>query len=383
MSKEIKIILISLIACLTMGLCFQVGYYSGINDETHKVSDDPYLDSITEVWNRITEDYVDNDSIDYELLSRHAIEGMLDYLGDPYSLYLNQKTYKQDKIDTSGKYGGIGVLISIIDERPVVLTVYDNSPALQAGLAPGDLILEVDGVDTEGITLTELVLRVRGENGTTVVLKLLHQGDTEAVVTTVTRAVIDAPSVYYEMIDSIAYIHIDGFTEDTDEEFVKVLETVTDAGASGIILDLRDNPGGLLTTVINITSCFYSKGDILTVRYNDGSTKKYTTNKQDIVTDLSMVVLVNENSASASEVITGALQDYDRALIVGKTTYGKGSVNIMVGLSDGGGLYITTARWLTPNGNLIEGIGITPDIKSELTGDELVQWAADYLNNNP
>ncbi|MDD4874301.1 MAG: S41 family peptidase, partial [Dehalococcoidales bacterium] len=153
-------------------------------------------------------------------------------------------------------------------------------------------------------------------------------------------------------------------------------------GAIGIVLDLRDNPGGLLSSVLDIASCFIIDGDILSVRYNDGSVRKYVSNNQDVTTDLPVVVLINGNSASASEVLAGALQDHDRALIAGKITYGKGSVNTLNKLADGSGLYITIARWLTPDGNLIEGVGVIPDVELELTGDDAIQWAIDYLNGN-
>jgi carboxyl-terminal processing protease len=184
------------------------------------------------------------------------------------------------------------------------------------------------------------------------------------------------------MIGTTAHIIIDRFSQDTDEEFSGVLKSVSDAGATGIVLDLRDNLGGLLDTLLNIASCFFSEGNILTVKENDGTVTEYNANKQDITTDLPVVVLVNGYSASASEALTGALQDHGRAFIAGTVTYGKGSVNIMYELPNGGGLYLTTARWYTPNGNLIEGIGITPDFETDLTGDELVQWAVDYLNGN-
>ena len=160
------------------------------------------------------------------------------------------------------------------------------------------------------------------------------------------------------------------------------MKNVSDAGATGIVLDLRNNLGGLLDTLINVASSFYSEGNILTIKENDGSTRKYDVKKQDVTTDLPMVVLVNKFSASASEALSGALQDHGRALIAGTITYGKGSANVMYELPSGAGLYLTTARWYTPNGNMIEGIGITPDFVTDLTGDDLLQWAVDYLNGN-
>jgi carboxyl-terminal processing protease len=382
MSKEIKVILVSLSIVLALGICFQTGYYLGVGEEDTITADDPYLASVEEAWNRIAENYVENDTIDYELLSQYAIEGMLDYIDDPHSVYLDPETYALDEDDTAGSYYGIGVLASVVDEKFVISRVYDDTPAAQAGLLPGDIILGVDGVSTGGMSLTELVLRVRGEEGTSVTLEILHSGADELVTVTVMRTMIDSPSVSYEMFGTIAHIIIDKFSEDTDEEFSSVLKTVTEAGATGIVLDLRNNLGGQLDTLLNITSCFYSDGNILTVKYSDGSTRKYDAFSSDVTTDLPVIVLVNEYSASASEAMSGALQDNDRALIVGTITYGKGSVNMMYELSDGGGLYLTIGRWYTPDGNLIEGVGITPDVVTDLSGDELVEWAVDYLNGD-
>jgi len=379
MSKERKIILLILSIGLTLGVCFQVGYYAGSSSDNQISTDDPYLDSVTQAWNEIVEEYVENDSIDYELLSQYAIEGMLTYLDDPHSAYLNPQTYQMDADES---YGGIGASIGIADGNLVIVTVYDDTPAAQSGLISGDVILEIDGVTTEGMTTTEAVLRVRGEEGTPVTLLILHLDATESVEITMNRAEIDIPSVIYEMMGTIAYIQIKQFADDTDEEFTKVLKAVTEEGATGIVLDLRHNPGGYVETVVNIASCFITDGDIFTIKYNDGTTKKYSSNKQSVTTDLPLVVLVDQNSASGSEVLAGALQDNDRALIEGKTTYGKGSVNTMVELPDGAALYITIARWLTPDGNLIEGIGITPDVEIDLAWDEEIQWAVDYLNNN-
>jgi carboxyl-terminal processing protease len=382
MSREIKVILISLSIVLALGICFQTGYYFGMDEGNTTTVDDPYLASVEKAWEVIVDDYVENDNIDRELLSQYAIEGMLEYLDDPYSVYLDPESYAMDKDDTAGSYCGIGASLSVIEGALVITAVFDGSPAEKAGLTPGDIILAVDGVTTEGMSLNELVMRVRGEEGTSVTLKIRHPDASEPVDITIVRGEIDAPSVSYEMFGTIAYIIIDQFAQDTDKEFSKALKAVTDLGATGIVLDLRDNPGGQLTALLNITSCFYTDGDILTIRYNDGSTRTYTASAQDIVTDLPVIVLVNENSASASEVLTGALQDNDRALIAGKVTFGKGSVNIMVELPNGGGLYLTTARWLTPDGHLIEGVGITPDIITDLTGDELVQWAVNYFSGN-
>ena len=382
MSKETKIISVVLSIVLVMAVCFQVGFYVGLGQGLAAETEDPYLASIEEAWQNINTYYVEKDSLDHELLSQYAIEGMLEYLDDNHSAYLNPEAFAEDVEDTAGSYSGIGILASAIEEKFVVVRVYEGSPSEAAGICAGDIITAVDGVTTEGMSFKELIARVRGEEGTTVIIQVLHENAAEPENITVARAVIDVPSVYSEMIGTIAYIHIDQFSKDTDEELSRILKNVSDAGATGIVLDLRNNLGGLLDTLINVASSFYSEGNILTIKENDGSTRKYDVKKQDVTTDLPMVVLVNRFSASASEALSGALQDHGRALIAGTITYGKGSANVMYELPSGAGLYLTTARWYTPNGNMIEGIGITPDFVTDLTGDDLLQWAVDYLNDN-
>ena len=382
MSKETKIISVVLSIVLVMAVCFQVGFYVGLGQGLAAETEDPYLASIEEAWQNINTYYVEKDSLDHELLSQYAIEGMLEYLDDNHSAYLNPEAFAEDVEDTAGSYSGIGILASAIEEKFVVVRVYEGSPSEAAGICAGDIITAVDGVTTEGMSFKELIARVRGEEGTTVIIQVLHENAAEPENIIVARAVIDVPSVHSEMIGTIAYIHIDQFSKDTDEELSRILKNVSDAGATGIVLDLRNNLGGLLDTLINVASSFYSEGNILTIKENDGSTRKYDVKKQDVTTDLPMVVLVNKFSASASEALSGALQDHGRALIAGTITYGKGSANVMYELPSGAGLYLTTARWYTPNGNMIEGIGITPDFVTDLTGDDLLQWAVDYLNGN-
>jgi carboxyl-terminal processing protease len=193
------------------------------------------------------------------------------------------------------------------------------------------------------------------------------------------RGDIKIVSVYFEMMGDIAYIDISQFTDKTNDELTPVLQQMTTNGAKGIVLDLRDNPGGPESVVVDVASRFITKGTILTVRYNDGSEDVVKATKQAQTTGLPMVVLVNSNSASASEVLTGALQDYGRAVIAGEVTYGKGSVDQFYVLPDGSAIYLTIARWLTPNGHLIEGKGITPDFPLDSSIDQ-IQWAIDHLN---
>ena len=245
----------------------------------------------------------------------------------------------------------------------------------------GDQILEVDGEDITGLSLTEVVLMVRGPRDTTVRLLVLHEEETEPVEIAIVRAEIELLSVNFEMRGDVAYINITHFSQRTDGELGPVIESLADNGATGIVLDLRSNPGGLLPTVVDTTSYFLTEGTVVDVVDNQGTHTPIPVGRKSVTTDLPMVVLVDAFSASGSEVMAGALQDYDRAIVAGTQTFGKGSVNLLRELSDGSGIYITTARWLTPQGRLIEGEGITPDIELELEGEEAIEWAIGQLKS--
>ncbi|MFC2042374.1 S41 family peptidase, partial [Chloroflexota bacterium] len=210
---------------------------------------------------------------------------------------------------------------------------------------------------------------------------LLHEGETEPVEIEIIRAKLEISSVLFEMRGDIAYIIISQFSENTDEELAPVIKNL-DPKTRGIILDLRSNPGGLLDTVIEVTSFFLSEGTVVKVVSNQEILSTHDVRPSAVTTDLPMVVLVDQYSASGSEVLSGALQDRGRATVAGVTTFGKGSVNILRQLSDGSGLYVTTARWLTPNDRLIEGKGIDPDYEFELTGEDAIRWAIGYLTSN-
>lgn len=226
------------------------------------------------------------------------------------------------------------------------------------------------------------MLKIRGPEGTIVRLLVLHKGETEPVVIEIVRAEIEVPSVILEMRGDIACIRITNFSERTDSELSSILEEISREGASGIVLDLRSNPGGLLTAVVDITGRFLEDGVIYYLVDKEGEKTAKSVKRKSVHTDLPMVVLVDEYSASGSELLSGALQGNNRAVIAGTTTYGKGSVNVPYRLQDGSGLYITTARFLTPNGYVIEGKGIEPDYPLELEGDDAIQWAIDYLKGN-
>ena len=376
MPKTMKIIMIALLLVMSLVLPFGTG--CGIDDRTPP-SLEPGLDSIAEAWETIFNNYVDKDRLDASALSQAAIEGMLEALDDPYSAYLDTEAYQLSLSNLEGKFEGIGAYVGVDkDEQIMIIAPIADSPAAKAGIEAGDIIIEVNDRSASEMSLTEIVLYIRGPKGTPVRLLILHQGETEPEEIEIVRDEIEVHSVYFEMIEDIAYINITHFSERTSEELSPVLQ---DIAATGIILDLRSNPGGLLQTVVDVTSYFLEEGVVVDVVDNQGEHTTSMIRPKRAVTDLPLVVLVDSYSASGSEVLAGALQDYDRAIIAGTTTYGKGSVNILHQLEDGSGLYITTARWLTPNGRPIEGEGIEPDYELDFEEEDAIQWAIDYLKN--
>ena len=372
MSKRIKIIVVSLFVAVIIALSFGAGCFLGNWNST-----EPFPAVIEEAWEMIFQDYVEKDNLDADALIQGAIGGMVEAVDDPYTAYLDAETYQLSLQDLAGSFEGIGAHVAVRDEQIVIIAPIADSPADEAGIKAGDIILEVDGQSTAEMSLVETVLKVRGPEGTTVALLVLHEGETEPELIEIARAEIEVPSVSFEMRGDIAYINITDFTERTPEELSLVMETVNQQ-ASGIIVDLRGNLGGPLDSVLDVAGFFLEEGkELLDVVDNEGNHDVYLVEHSQHVTDLPMVVLVDGYSASASEVLAGALQDYGRATIAGTTTLGKGSANILYRLSDGSGLYITTGRWLTPDGRLIEGEGLSPDY--ELEGEDAIQWAIDFL----
>jgi len=378
MSKRLKYLLFGLLLVTVVALSFGTGYNLG-----HQTPSDAGggLGIVTQAWNFLFEDYVDRDRLEDSALSQAAIEGMLEELDDPYTSYLDIETYQLGMSGLEGEFEGIGAHVGIRDEKLTVIAPIADSPAAKAGVRAGDIILEVDGNPTADMSLAEAVLNIRGPKGTPVRLLILHQDETEPEEIEIIRAKIELTSVRFEMKGDIAYINITHFSGRTDEELSPVLESLAGEGAKGIILDLRRNPGGILDEVVKVVSHFVPEGVVLNVVDNRGERTALEVRPGVVTIDLPVVVLVDEFSASGSEVLSGALQDHGRATIAGRQTFGKGSVNVLRRLDDGSGLYITTARWLTPEGRPIEGEGIKPDYELELEGEEAIQWAIDYLKS--
>ncbi|MFC1974198.1 S41 family peptidase [Chloroflexota bacterium] len=330
------------------------------------------IDLVTEAWRIVFEDFVEKSDLDPKKLSRGAIEGLLEALGDPYSTYIDPEQYIFTQSYFEGVYSGIGALVTLQDGQFMVVSPITGAPAERAGIISGDVILEINGEPTKDMNYTDAVLKIRGELGTQVVLRVVHPGEEAPVDIVITREEIKTSSVSAEMLpDNIALINITHFSTQTASDLVYELEGIFTNEVTGIILDLRNNPGGALDAAVSVTSQFLKSGLVLFSIYGDGEKETWEVKDGGIALDMPLVVMVNGDSASSSEVVAGALQDHKRAELVGTRTLGKGSVNHIRELSDGSAIYITIARWYTPNGRLIEGLGLTPDYVVELTAEDI------------
>ncbi len=324
-----------------------------------------------EAWNIVHNQFVDQ-PLDDVVLMRGAIRGMMDAVGDKQTFYMDPVVYETETSALSGEYEGIGAYVDTDGEYLTIISPIEGSPAQAAGLKPGDQIIAIDGVDMTGTTPEQARQKVLGPAGTTVTLTVTREGEADSLEFILTRAKITIPSVTGEMLENnIAYVDINQFGEKTTGELSAVLDELLAQNPQGIIIDLRNNPGGYLHTSVEVASEFIDSGVILYEQYGDGNRDEYTALGNGRATELPIVVLVNEGSASASEILAGALQDYERAQLVGVQSYGKGSVQQWVPLSDEqGAARVTIARWLTPDERLIDGIGLTPDFIVELTEED-------------
>lgn len=321
------------------------------------------LKPIWEKWIAILETaLVNGKTVQSEILVDQIIAGFLHELDDPYTQYIPPNQFNITRSNLEGEYQGIGAEIYFHGDN-FIINPMPNSPAERAGIMPGDVLLSVNGENVQMWSLIQLVSRVRGTKGTKVLLGILRSGSNQPLEIEVERGRITLESVYWKFTaNKIAYVRLGGFYANSDEFFSKVLKDILDADAAGLVLDLRNNPGGYLETVSKITSEFISEGLVAYEKGPDGKKTEWRIKGRGQALDIPLVILVNEFSASASEVLTGALQDSGRAVVVGSRTYGKGSVNRLKKLSNGGGLYYTYARWYTPKGRLIEGKGLEPDV---------------------
>lgn len=325
-----------------------------------------------EAWNLVHEQYV-NQPVDDTLLMQGAIRGMLEAVGDDYTYYMAPEVFETEVSSISGEYQGIGAYVDTRGDFLTIVSPLEGSPAEAAGLRPGDMIIAIDGEDMTGYTPEEARQRVLGEAGTKVVLTVTRKGESESLEFSIIRAKITVPSVTGEILpeSGLAYIEINTFGDYTTRDLRNKLDELLAQNPKGLILDLRSNPGGYLITSVEVMSEFIDEGVVLIEQYSDGTRDTYEALGNGKATDIPMVVLINEGSASASEIVAGTLQDYGRAQLVGMQSYGKGSVQTMSPLSnDQGAARVTIAKWLTPKERAIDGIGLTPDFIVELTEED-------------
>ena len=326
------------------------------------------LEAIEEV---IGEYYYQEEDINTDAMIEGMYAGIVDSLGDPYSVYYTAEEWKQMMQDTEGIYYGIGAYISLDKTTGFgkINGVIENTPAQDAGLRENDIIYKIDGESAPGLDLTEIVSRIKGEEGTTVHLTIYREGESDYLEMDVVRRQIESPTVNYEMLDDhIGYIQITEFDDVTVNQFDEAMKEIQKADAAGLILDLRSNPGGSLSAVVDISRQLLPEGLIVYTEDRSGKRMEYSCDGDHEIR-IPLVVLVNGNSASASEILAGAIKDYEKGLLVGTTTFGKGIVQRILPLTDGTAIKLTVSAYYTPKGNNIHNIGIEPDIICEFDGD--------------
>ena len=381
---------------------FLIGFISGraplIKDSTVKepgevenIKKDELPDFLSEnvdfqqfwkVWEYVRNNYVKDDVPDTQLFYG-ALAGVVGSLKDPYSVFLNPEISEKFEQELSGSFEGIGAEIGIKDDRLTIIAPLVGTPADKAGLRPGDKVLAVDDYDTAGIAIDYAVSIIRGEKGTEVVLTVFSEGATETRDVPIIRGTIEIDSVVFSRKDSngksegeegfvmkegnIAHVELRYFNENTLPDWNKTVQSILTSNPKGVILDLRNNPGGFLNTAIEVAGEWVNGNPVVLERLRDGTQKAYKANRQPLLEGIPTVVLVNRGSASGSEIVAGALQDYQVATIIGETTFGKGSVQDLRKFSDGSSVKLTIAEWLTPLGRNINKEGIKPDIEIERT----------------
>jgi len=344
---------------LAMGILLGKGVGNHVLAESESYGD---LKTFAEVLSMVQKNYVEE--VDPKDLVYGAIRGMLNTL-DPHTSFMPPTLYKEVQVDTRGEFGGLGIQISVRDGRLVVIAPIEETPAFRAGIQAGDHIVKVNDAPTKEMTLMEAVNKMRGRKGTKVTLSIQREGELALLDFTLTREVIKIQSVKSDILDeSIGYIRISQFQERTTRDLGKALDRLAkEVDMQGLVLDLRNNPGGLLTAAIGVSEQFLESGQMVVyIEGRDKGRDEYHSKGKRIDQDFPMIILVNAGSASASEIVAGALQDWERAVILGTQTFGKGSVQTLLPLTDGSGLRLTTARYFTPKGRTIQNSGIQPDI---------------------
>jgi carboxyl-terminal processing protease len=402
MKQLMKIVLATLALFIITSGAFGAGWSSAVIFDN---SDSPFEPAVVraedqpaefevfwQVWHLAHRYFIDQDALDATRLTYGAINGLIMALGDEgHTRFLTPEEVARQQADISGKFFGIGAQVGVEDGLPVIIAPLDDSPAERAGVRPGDIILEVDGEDITMLSLNEVVERIRGEEGTEVVLTLFRSDTNESLEISVIRGEIKLEAATWTMIPgtNVALIRLTQFSANLNDNVMTSIQEAKAAGATALVLDVRNNPGGLLDQAIKVTSQFLKDGNVLLQEDAQGNREAYAIEPGGLATDIPLVVLVNRGSASSAEIFAGAIQDHERGTVIGETTFGTGTVLRPFQLDDGSALLLGTSQWLTPNGRLIRKQGIEPDIVVELPVEadllsplELESMSATELRNS-
>ena len=359
--------LFAFVCVLVLGSVFMLGYVARAA-HAPVTSDVAAFSVFWEAWNLVNDHFI-GDSTNEQARAYGAIQGSLRPLQDPYTVFIEPQERDREEEQLRGSFGGIGAYVERTEDGRIVLTPMADRPAARAGILEGDELIAVDGIPiTPDMPFNNVLALVRGEVGGVVRLTIRRAASAEPLTVEVKREEIVTPSVSWELLpDGIGYVKLSIFGERTSDELQDAIAQLRDQGATRYIVDLRDNGGGLLPAAIDVASQFLSDGVVMYERKSDGQEKPFPVKRRGKALDEPLVVLVNSATASASEIVAGAIQGYDRGLLVGTTTFGKASVQLVFDLSDGSSLHVTNARWLTPSRHEIEGAGLTPDVEVEFT----------------
>jgi carboxyl-terminal processing protease len=372
----------NIIAVIAVGIAFVCGFYfhGAMFQQYYKMAysiDGVDFSLLKQAWDQVSANYVDPEKIDDKQMMYGAVSGMVDAIGDPYTEFFDPEEAKKLQEDLSGSFEGIGLQLGMKKDQVTAISPIKGTPAEKAGLRPGDVIVAVDKKTTAKLSVEEVVSMIRGDKGTKVVLTISRDGETKDIE--ITRAVIVVPSMEYEIITTeegkkIAKISLFQFSETVYQDFKKAAFEILNQNVSGIILDLRSNPGGLVNQTTDIAGWFINSGDIILVEQEkDGNKIEFKSSGPSNFSSIPLVVLIDEGSASSSEILAGALKDDRKILMIGQTSFGKGTVQKIIDFDDGSSLKVTIAKWYTPSGVRIQDTGIEPDIKVEYTEKDYEQ----------
>jgi carboxyl-terminal processing protease len=388
---KISIALALAFSVITASYAAGYGTHWWLNKDSPTTEEIEHFTVFWEAWHILEKDFY-SQLPTAQQMTYGAIRGVLATLNDPYTIFVEPKPRRLEKDDLRGSFGGIGAWVSKHEDGAIVLKPMEDKPAQRAGILEGDVVIKVDDQEvTPDMSLEDVILLIRGPIGSVVRLTISRAGHPESLVFEITREKVETPTVTWRLLDEsrgLGYISISLFTERTDKELETALKDLKTQGATHLIVDLRSNNGGLLETAIDVTSQFLSDGIVLYEQRRDQEEKSYPVRRGGKATDIPLVVLVNAGTASASEIVAGAIQDSDRGILIGESTFGKGSVQLVYDLSDQSSLHVTVAHWFTPKRHEITGNGLTPDIVVPLTEEDRAQGkdpqlerAIAYFNN--